>query len=55
MTETDGGTDVLAWVIAAVGSIVAAVVIVMLFLKMKKPSEPKGMALEEPAEEEKKE
>jgi len=61
-TLTDGGTDLLPWIIAAVGWIVAAVVIVMMFLKMKGPSGPKenpdGMAFEEPAEpveEEKKE
>ncbi|TFG71022.1 MAG: hypothetical protein E4H25_00260 [Methanomassiliicoccus sp.] len=61
-TLTGGGTDVLPWIIAAVGWIVAAVVIVMMFLKMKGPSGPKekpdGMAFEEPAEpveEEKKE
>ncbi len=44
----EDGTDILAWVVAAAGWIVAAVVLVFLVLKMRKPSAPSS-APEEPA------
>jgi ABC-type transport system substrate-binding protein len=50
--ETTAGADMLAWGLAAAGWIVAAVVLVFLVLKMRKPKEP---APTPEAEEEKKE
>ena len=49
----DGGeSSALAWALAAVGWIVAAVVLVMFFMKMRKPSGPSPAEAEEPVEEE---
>jgi hypothetical protein len=49
--EEDAGTDMLPWIVAAIGWIVAAVVLVVLLMKMRKPAAPE--AVEEPEEEKK--
>jgi len=52
VAEDTGGTDSLPWIVAAIGWIVAAVVLVVLFMKMKKPAGPKPEAVEESEPEE---
>jgi peptide/nickel transport system substrate-binding protein len=46
--DGDGGTDMLAWGVAIVGWIVAAVVIVLMLMKRPKTPRPSPMAMEEP-------
>ena len=50
VSAADGGDATLAWIVAAVGWIVAALVLVFLLLKMRKPA---GAAPEAPVEEKK--
>jgi peptide/nickel transport system substrate-binding protein len=47
VVEGAGEADMLAWVVAAIGWIVAAVVLVLLFMKMRKPKEPSPSVMEE--------
>jgi hypothetical protein len=51
--EEAAGTDMLPWIVAAIGWIVAAVVLVVLLMKMRKPAGAAPEAVEEPEEEKK--
>jgi hypothetical protein len=47
VVKATGETDMMAWAVAAIGWIIAAVVLVVLLMKMRKPKEPSPVAMEE--------